>query len=222
VRVHHHPDCATLMAYASGTLSEALTMVVACHVAWCPQCQRELRCHEETGGAIIDRMEAVPVKPGCLDAVLQRIDAECREARARDCAPELAGEAHRMGLPRPLCRLLGRSLDQLAWRRIAPGVAVYRINLARGARGRLMLMRIASGKALPRHGHSAGEMTMVLRGAYRDEVGRFAMGDIADLGHDIEHKPVTDSGADCICLIGSERPWRLRGLLRFVQPILRL
>ncbi|WP_137387665.1 ChrR family anti-sigma-E factor [Rhodoligotrophos defluvii] len=222
MRVHHHPDCATLMAYASGTLCEALSMVVACHVAWCPHCQRELRRHEETGGAIIERMDAVPVKADCLTAVLQRIDAECREARAKQSVPHVSNDAHRLGLPKPLCRLLGRSLDQVAWRRIAPGIAVHRIALAQGARGRLLLMKISGGRALPRHGHSAGELTMVLRGAYRDEFGRFAMGDIADLGHEVEHKPITEQAGDCVCLVGIERPWRLKGLMRLVQPLLRL
>src|SRR5690606_22854836 len=70
VRVQHHPDCATLMAYASGTLGEALSVVVACHVAWCPSCQRELRRHEETGGAIIEAIDSVPVNENCWQAVL--------------------------------------------------------------------------------------------------------------------------------------------------------
>jgi len=222
VRVQHHPDCSTLMAYASGTLGEALSVVVACHVAWCPSCQRDLRCHEETGGAIIDGIESVPVDDGCLHAVLKKIDACCQGQDGNQASVKRSEEAS-LGLPRPLCRLLQQPLDAITWRRLAPGIAVHRIDMGPGARGQLMLMRIAGGKALPRHGHHAGELTMVLRGAYHDEVGRFAMGDIADLGNDVEHRPTIDAGNDCICLVGLERPWRFKAfLLRLVQPLMRL
>lgn len=222
MRVQHHPDCTTLMAYASGTLGEALSVVMACHVAWCPSCQRELRRHEETGGAIIDGIESVPVGADCLHAVLEKIDACCVSGTDAPKAGESAIESA-LGLPRPLCRLLQQPLDTIVWRRIAPGIAVHRIHMEPGARGHLMLMRIAGGKALPRHGHHAGELTMVLRGAYTDEIGRFAMGDIADLGHEIEHRPTTEIGNDCICLVGLERPWRFKALLlRLVQPLMRL
>lgn len=210
------------MAYASGTLGEALSVVVACHVAWCPSCQRELRRHEETGGAIIEAIDSVPVNENCWQAVLSRIDSCCQDQGHRKTTGDTSGELS-LGLPRPLCRLLQRPLETIPWRRVAPGVSVYKIDMGPGARGRLMLMRIAGGKSLPRHGHKAGELTMVLRGAYQDEVGRFAMGDIADLGNDVEHRPRIDSGSDCICLVGLERPWRFKAFfLRLVQPLMRL
>ena len=38
------------------------------------------------------------------------------------------------------------------------------------------------------------EMTLILRGAYRDQIGRFAPGDVADLDEGIEHQPVIEGG----------------------------
>ena len=49
------------------------------------------------------------------------------------------------------------------------------------------------GYGLPAHGHNGAELTLVLRGAYQDEVGRFGIGDAADLDESVEHRPVADA-----------------------------
>ena len=74
---------------------------------------------------------------------------------------------------------------------------------------------------MPEHGHGGAELTLVLRGAFHDETGRYARGDVADLDETVEHQPVvTDAGGDCICLIASEKPERFHGLVaRLLQPL---
>ena len=62
-------------------------------------------------------------------------------------------------------------------------------------------MRFAPGKRIPDHGHHGSEMTLILAGAYIDEFGRFARGDIADLGDDVEHSPHVEGEEDYICLV---------------------
>ena len=80
-------------------------------------------------------------------------------------------------------------------------------------------MRIAGGSRLPEHGHGGSEMTLILRGSYSDELGRFAAGDVADLDTDTEHQPVVDPGEDCICLVALEAPARFKGAFaRLLQP----
>jgi putative transcriptional regulator len=68
-----------------------------------------------------------------------------------------------------------------------------------------------SGKGLPVHGHSGPELTLVVRGSYRDQLGRYAIGDVADLDDDAMHRPVAESGC-CICLVGAAGPARYRSL----------
>jgi putative transcriptional regulator len=70
----------------------------------------------------------------------------------------------------------------------------------------LRLVRIAPGKALPEHGHGGGELSLVLRGAYRDQLGRFTIGDIADLDGTAVHRPVVEDASPCICLVAAEMP----------------
>jgi putative transcriptional regulator len=96
---------------------------------------------------------------------------------------------------------------------------MFDIKLPPHARGQLKLLRIGAGRAMPEHGHGGEEITLVLQGAYRDHMGRFARGDVADLDEDIEHKPVVEQGGDCICLVATEAPTRFKSLAaRLMQP----
>jgi putative transcriptional regulator len=74
---------------------------------------------------------------------------------------------------------------------------------------------------MPEHGHGGEELTLVLEGAYSDKLGRFAAGDIADLGDDVEHQPVVDQDRACICLVATEAPTRFRSWpARILQPLI--
>ena len=42
-KISHHPDAATLMSYAAGSLPEPLAAVIAAHASGCTACQREMR-----------------------------------------------------------------------------------------------------------------------------------------------------------------------------------
>ena len=84
-----------------------------------------------------------------------------------------------------------------------------------------MLLRIAPGKSMPLHSHQGSEITVVLKGAYRDELGRFGPGDVADLDDAIQHRPVTEPGEPCICLAATDAPLRFPGrIARMLQPLL--
>ncbi len=50
----HHPDISTLMSYSAGSLGEALSAVVACHLDMCGVCRREVLRLNRVGGALID------------------------------------------------------------------------------------------------------------------------------------------------------------------------
>ena len=56
--------------------------------------------------------------------------------------------------------------------------------------GKLRLLKVAPGHGIPEHGHGGAELTLVLRGSFHDETGRYARGDVADLDETVEHQPV--------------------------------
>ena len=60
-------------------------------------------------------------------------------------------------------------------------------------------------------------------GAYRDAIGHFAPGDVADLDSDVEHQPVTVPGVPCICVAATDAPLRFSGwMARMLQPLFKL
>lgn len=209
---NHHLDDSTLFAYAAGTLDEAFSVVAAAHVAVCPACRGAVRAAEALGGELLDGAADIAVSDACRDRTFAALE------QAGLYRLPVAGP--RPAFPRPLARLLPvASLADLAWKKKAPGVAIFDVKLPASARGQLKLLRIGAGRAMPAHGHGGEEITMVLKGAYRDHMGRFAQGDVADLDEDIEHRPVVEQDEDCICLVATERPTRFKSIAaRLLQP----
>lgn len=81
------------------------------------------------------------------------------------------------------------------------------------------MLKVQSGLSLPEHGHGGSELTIVLAGSYRDEIGHFRAGDVADLDDSIEHQPVADKEDGCICLIATDSRARFKGVVgRLMQP----
>lgn len=221
MKISHHLDEATILAYAAGTLSESLSVVAAAHIAWCPDCLKAVRRAEALGAQYFDSDPGMPLPEGALEELMAKLPS----AVSRDPAP-LADRPvpSACGLPRPIAsRLNGQSLSDIRWRRVAPGIAFHDFPLSKGAQGQLRLMRIAPGKAMPEHGHGGEELTLVLRGSYSDHLGRFGIGDVADLDENVEHRPVVDLDGDCVCLVATEAPTRFTSLIaRLVQPIVRI
>ncbi len=203
--ITHHLDDATLMSFAAGALPAALSAVAAAHTDMCPRCQREVTAMERLGEAAMASLPPV---------ALERPDPSPpapTAAGTRD-ASRHAPAATNPEVPRPLAALVGDGLDAVAWRWLGPGVWEHPLSLT-GA-GKLRLLKVAPGHGIPEHGHGGAELTLVLRGSFNDETGRYARGDVADLDETVEHQPVVPPGAsDCICLIASETPERFHGLI---------
>ena len=206
----HHPDDATLMSFAAGSLTEALAAVVATHIAMCPRCARELELLELVGTALIESMPQQNAWRTPPPLSLRSL-----EIRPPRPAPRAAGE-----IPAPLARVVGDSFELIAWKRLAPGVRHVRLPLSPGSPGDLRIIEVAPGLKMPEHGHGGSELTLLLRGSYRDKVGHFARGDLADLDETIEHQPIADPETGCICLIATECKARFKSFFaRLLQPL---
>jgi putative transcriptional regulator len=198
--IRHHLDDATLMSFAAGALPAALAAVAAAHADMCPHCRREVAALERIGGALMANLAAATLERPEPPPHSGAGDLPRHHAQARD------GE-----VPRPIAHLVSGGLDAVQWRWLGPGVWDHPLPLA-GA-GKLRLLRVAPGRNVPEHGHGGAELTLVLRGSFRDEMGRYLRGDVAELDETVAHQPVTEEGGDCICLVASEKPERFHGLI---------
>ena len=215
MNIDHHLDAATLTAYAAGTLGEAVNVVAASHLDWCPACREGVRRAALLGGELLRELDGTPVSEGCRSKTLSMLDTATLHQFPRFPAPR--GE-----VPESLAYLLaGKSLGELAWKRKAPGLALYDLPLSKSAGGKLFLMRIAPGTAMPEHSHGGEEITLILSGAYNDKFGRYAPGDVADLDESVEHQPIVEPDAACICLVATEAPTRFKYWpARLLQPLI--
>jgi putative transcriptional regulator len=206
--IAHHPRAETLAAFSAGALEAAFATVVAAHLDLCAQCRGLARDFEALGGACLDAAEPVELAADAIERFWSMADS----------APE-ASHPPRGGLEpvahaRPLRELIAGGLGSVKWRPAAPGLSQCR--LGGEARGALRLLKIAPGTRIPRHAHGDQEITLVLEGAYDDERGRYARGDLAEIEGDAEHAPLAAGGGPCICLIAANAP------LKFKNPIARL
>ena len=218
--VQHHLDHATLVRYASGDLDEAFSIIAASHLAMCEPCQRAARKAENFGGQLLEEIDQMALRPDAFNSLLNMVDNNDKRFDS-DMQPRARTTTDDSDIPTPLQRFVGTSLDQISWTPVAPGVRKHMIKLQTKPSSSLYLLRIAAGKAVPEHGHGGSEITLILSGAYRDEMGVFGPGDIEDLDENIEHQPKVTPDAPCICLVATEAPTKFKGIFsRMLQPLI--
>ncbi|MEM1064574.1 MAG: ChrR family anti-sigma-E factor [Pseudomonadota bacterium] len=212
--ITHHLTDEVLMAYSAGSLPEAFELVVAAHVSMCDECRARLDAFDAIGGAVIESGETAALAEGSLDATMALISA----APEFD-APRVA--ANSAVFPAPLQEYVGGDLSAVKWRSIGGGVR--QAVLSRTKKASVRLIAIPGGVQMPDHGHRGMEMTMVLKGAFRDEHDRFGRGDVEIANEDMHHTPVAEDGEECICLAATDAPLRFNAFIpRIAQPFLRI
>ena len=216
--INHHLTDALLMAYSAGTLPEAFSLAVATHVSMCDECRARLGAYDTVGGALLNESETVTMEPGSLEATLALI-AGSEEARDAT-VPCQVGSTDDV-LPAPVRDYVGGGLDDVKWRPV--GMGVKQAILPTVGDAEVRLLHIPAGVAMPDHGHTGTEITLVLKGAFIDDKDRFARGDVEVADEKVNHTPVADIGEDCICLAATEAPLKFKGLMpRIAQPFLRI
>ncbi|EAQ25038.1 ChrR family anti-sigma-E factor [Roseovarius sp. 217] len=214
-QITHHLSDALLMAYSAGSLPEAFNLTVATHISMCDECRARLGSFDSLGGALIETSETAALAQDSLAATMARI---------RRAPPQTVTSPVRPApglFPAPLRDYIGGDLDAVRWRPVGMGVKQAILPTSRAATARLLF--IPAGAAVPDHGHRGTELTLVLQGAFSDSVDYFGPGDIEIANEDLDHTPVADIGADCICLAATDAPLRFRALIpRLAQPFLRI
>ena len=217
--IKHHPTDALLMAYAAGTLPEAFSLAVATHVSMCDACRAQVASYEAVGGSVLEGVGEASLSPSSFADTLALIETDFL-GTPEPMGPDTGVDAPR-DLPAPLQDYVGSSLSDIKWRKV--GMGVKQAVLDTGGEGTARLLYIPAGAAMPDHSHQGTELTLVLRGAFRDEEDYFGPGDIEVADHTHHHTPVADISEDCICLAVTDAPLKFSGLLpRLAQPFLRI
>ena len=213
--IKHHLNDALLMAYSAGNLPEAFSLTVAAHISMCDECRARLGAFDTVGGALMEECETVDIGEESLAATMALIEQKA-------AVKEPARLARAKGvLPAPVQDYVGGDIDAVRWRPV--GMGVKQAILPTSGKASVRLLFIPAGSAVPDHGHHGTELTLVLQGAFSDEVDHFGPGDIEVANEDLDHTPVADIGADCICLAATDAPLKFNSLIpRLAQPFLRI
>lgn len=204
--VVHRPSEETLAAFAAGQLDEGLAVIVACHIEADQESRRRLRELEAVQGALLDKIDPVPMASGPGTA---HIAAQAAPPPATASMPEA-------GMPKVL-----RPYGLGPWRPIGIRIAMRRVEVPR-AEARVFMLRAGPGIALPHHKHTGVEWTTILAGAYEHEYGRYAAGDFDEADSEHDHTPRVDPVEGCTCIVAMTGSVQLQGWLgRLLQPLVR-
>eukprot|EP00903_Cladosiphon_okamuranus_P001543 g1541.t1 len=187
-----------LAGYAAGTLSYPAQALVGAHLELTDENRGYVSSLETLAGVGLDACE--PVALADRDTVLSAI-MNADSADLNDNLPEAltaSVSAPRVSaVPGSLRTIIGDSLDDLPWKTLLPGVKECKFDEIDGCNSSLLWVR--AGRAMPSHTHHGTELTLVLKGGFRDEDGHYVAGDLAYADGDVDHKPIADEGEDCIC-----------------------
>lgn len=212
--IKHHLTPELIIGYSAGTLPEAFNLAVATHISMCDTCRAELDSYDAVGGCLFEGTDTAELSDDSLIATMRLIQADTGSAKA--VQQRSAGT-----LPSPLQDYVGGDLAAIKWRSIGMGAKQAILPTSKDASARLLY--IPAGCAIPDHGHNGLELTLVLQGAFSDDVDRFARGDIEVANEDLDHTPVADIGEDCICLAVTDAPLKFNAFLpRLAQRFLRI
>ncbi|TYC50395.1 transcriptional regulator [Rhodobacterales bacterium] len=206
-----------LAGYAAGTLSYPAQALVGAHL--------ELSGRNRTYVSSLEALAATgladsaPValsdRDGVLDAILS---SELPMNDNRSSADQVSEGTD--NVPQSLRAIVGTSMESLPWRSLLPGVKECKFGEIDGCASSLLWVR--AGRAMPSHTHHGTELTLVLKGGFRDEDGHFVAGDVSYADSDVDHKPVADEGEDCICFAVTAGRLQLTGPVgRWFDPFLR-
>lgn len=203
-----------MMGYAAGILPEAFDLVIASKLSMCDSSRADLASYEALGGAVLNETQGEAMAPDAFSKCLDCID----KSKVTPIKPS----PNRSGvLPSPLQNILGGDLEKVKWKPLGRGVKQAIISTSGKASARLLY--IPAGQAVPDHGHQGTELTLVIQGAFHDEVDRFGPGDLEVANEDLEHQPIAEEGEACICLAATDAPLRFNEFIpRLLQPLFKI
>jgi putative transcriptional regulator len=201
-----------LADYAAGNLPAPLHGLVAGHLCLSGRNRAYVAALETLRALEIEEASSTPLDR--RDVMLDRIFAAKPDATTptKPMADAL--------LPGPVAMLVGQDVSSIKWRTIMPGLKEYKLRKDRTCQASLLW--INAGRVMPSHTHDGTEVTLVLKGGFRDASGHFCRGDISIADAEIDHRPRADDGEDCICFVVNDAALRLTGpVARFFHRLTR-
>ncbi|AIY64421.1 ChrR family anti-sigma-E factor [Pseudoalteromonas piratica] len=216
--IKHHPQLSLLKTYCAGELPAAISVIIAAHIELCPHCQQQVEAlttkvakeaftytHEED----FEQTDLLEVDfASMIDDIT--LDDGIDEISVAEPL-EVTLNQDNYYLPQVL-----RNLDLSSWASLGKlsrsRVALDDANL------HTSLLHIDADGSVPEHTHNGFEITLLLDGSFKDEMGEYTKGDFIWLDGKHTHNPITEHG--CLCLtVSSDSLHFTQGLSKLLNPI---
>ncbi len=215
VSINSHPSSDMLLKYSMGNTTEAESLIISCHIAYCAECKKEIKKYETIGGYYLSNHNELSVSKDLWKNILGQVDGLEQEQiqtnyTSHSIKSNLCKENIR--IPSTLSKYLGVEYNTKNWKSTINNIKYKDINFQdKNISGKLL--EIPANKSMPKHGHEAMEATLVLHGGYRDEKGDYNKGDLVVASSDEVHSPVSADPSGCICLVVYSGSIQFKGLL---------
>lgn len=213
---NYHPNHELLMQFAAGQLSNALGIMVACHIENCEECHSVTQNYEHLGGDILESLETIELSPDFISRTLSKLAEDAKSPEPAPVAPPIVDAR----LPKPLQRFLPNTLESLPWSGISKSIQQFDLTIS-DRQYTARFYKIKAGKELPQHTHKGNEYTMVMDGAFSDESGSYHKGDFILADTSTHHQPKAHADCDCICFAVMDAPLKFTGFWgRMLNPFM--
>ncbi|WP_409432231.1 ChrR family anti-sigma-E factor [Litorimonas sp. RW-G-Af-16] len=204
----------SLTEYAIGALSPAKHIIIACQSEISDEVAERIAFQEDLAATLMVDVGGTPLSPLFMGEVLAKLPPRCANDKFEEPYDSMA--------PNALRHILGHGLRDIPWKSLVPGVAVHDLlgNRKYKEGDRLYLLRAKGGMQMPEHGHKGEEWTLILTGSYTVGDDTYMRGDLHIEDDTTEHSPYINEGEDCICLVMTQAPLKMKPFMaKLVQPI---
>lgn len=219
-----HPTDNALAEFSAGSLDWALSIPVSAHIELCPECKQKVAEYNIVGGSVLQQVKPISVKENSFEQLMTRIKTNKKnpttpnDDKKQDEQPLDERTRH---LPRVIQKLVPQN-KPLKWSSLTPKLKSALLTTGQN-KYEVRFLKIKSGGKVAEHDHTGLEVTLVLEGSFSDANGIYAPGDYIEQKPGEIHKPIAAQNQDCLCLLISEGPVKLTGLMgKIVNPFLSI
>ncbi len=217
--INHHPKSELLNAFVCGDLPASLSAALSIHLDFCPHCKQRVNAltEEQAEHFEFDMSDSEFIENA--DIALPNIDDMINSITANNDIVEVTQSPTKSIKVDEIEYQLPRALSNVA---LSNWVGIGKLNRSRVDLNEggvhTSLLQIKPGGKIPEHTHNGYELTLLLDGHFKDEMGEYHPGDFIWLDGEHTHNPVTENG--CLCLtVVSDKLQFTQGLSKLLNPV---
>ena len=214
--IKHHPSDDILAQFAAGQLPVSVSVAVSIHVEMCTCCQEQVAKYTERAA---NESLVVSDDEGLLNSELDEMFEQITQDQSIDSIPVQNTQMLKWSDKEIIMPSALRQLELSDWSGLGK-VSRSRVKLD-DKDNRSSLLHIDAGGQVPAHTHTGQELTVLLEGSFKDEMGEYHRGDFIWLTGEHKHQPISEKG--CLCYAVVTNPLHFtEGLSRLLNPIGKL